>query len=110
MVHPGTLKSLFFLDPCWYFGLLLQPAKLRRKQTPPQRSRLLRIHTFTTAGQTFSAVQTVWRSAQSGANLSPPEFPRNREKYREFARFCAGESRSHFSKLLIPMGRGPYLV
>jgi hypothetical protein len=37
----------------------------------------------------FSATQTVWRSAQSAANPSPPEFPANREKYREFARFCS---------------------
>jgi hypothetical protein len=35
----------------------------------------------------FSATQTVWRSAQSGASPSPPEFPANREKYREFADF-----------------------
>jgi hypothetical protein len=33
----------------------------------------------------FSATQTVWRSAQSAANPSLPEFPANREKYREFA-------------------------
>jgi hypothetical protein len=37
--------------------------------------------------RTFSAVQTAWRSAQSRANLSPREFPANREKYREFAQF-----------------------
>jgi hypothetical protein len=42
----------------------------------------------------FSASQTVWRSAQSGANLSPREFPVNREKYREFARFCTRKSHS----------------
>jgi hypothetical protein len=36
---------------------------------------------------TFSVSQTVWRSAQSGANFSPREFPANREKYREFAKF-----------------------
>jgi hypothetical protein len=29
-----------------------------------------------------------WRSAQSGANLSPPKFPADREKYREFASSC----------------------
>jgi hypothetical protein len=29
----------------------------------------------------------VWRSAQSGANLSPREFPANRENNREFANF-----------------------
>jgi hypothetical protein len=32
-------------------------------------------------------VQTAWRSAQSGANLSPPEFPANRENNREFRQF-----------------------
>jgi len=35
----------------------------------------------------FSALQTVWRGAQSGANRSPLKFPANREKYREFAIF-----------------------
>lgn len=30
-----------------------------------------------------------WRRAQSRANLSPREFPANREKYREFAKFCS---------------------
>ena len=35
----------------------------------------------------FSALQTAWRSAQSGANLSPAKFPANRENNREFARF-----------------------
>ena len=37
---------------------------------------------------TFSAVQTAWRSAQSGANLSPVKFPANRENNREFAKSC----------------------
>jgi len=36
----------------------------------------------------FSAVQTAWRSRESGANPSPAKFPANREKYREFANFC----------------------
>jgi hypothetical protein len=45
----------------------------------------------------FSATRTVWRSAQSGANPSPPEFPANREKYREFADF--GPSKPHFVSL-----------
>jgi hypothetical protein len=35
----------------------------------------------------FSAVQTAWRSPQSAANFSPPPFPANREKYREFSQF-----------------------
>jgi hypothetical protein len=30
----------------------------------------------------FSAVETVWRRKQSGANPSPSQFPANREKYR----------------------------
>jgi len=29
--------------------------------------------------------KTCWRSAQSGANLSPREFPATRERYREFS-------------------------
>ena len=33
--------------------------------------------------QDFSALQTVWRSGQSGANLSLPKFPANREFNRE---------------------------
>src|SRR5580700_10080978 len=37
----------------------------------------------------FSAVKTCWRSTQSCANSSPPKFPANREKYREFAKFCS---------------------
>jgi hypothetical protein len=45
----------------------------------------------------FSATQTVWRSAQSGANPSPQEFPANREKYREFADF--GPSKPRFLSL-----------
>ena len=32
----------------------------------------------------FSAPQTEWRRMQSGANLSPREFPAIRENYREF--------------------------
>jgi hypothetical protein len=31
--------------------------------------------------------KTCWRSEQSGANLSPREFPANREKYGEFSQF-----------------------
>jgi hypothetical protein len=34
-----------------------------------------------------SAVETAWRSAQSGANLSPVKFPANRENNREFSQF-----------------------
>jgi hypothetical protein len=36
----------------------------------------------------FSAAQTEWRRTQSAANLSPREFPGNREKNREFLHFC----------------------
>ena len=39
-------------------------------------------------------MQTAWRSAQSGANLSPPKFPANRENNREFARFWPPKSHS----------------
>jgi hypothetical protein len=44
----------------------------------------------------FSASQTEWRRAQSGANNSPAEFPANREKYREFADFWS-ENRTSLS-------------
>jgi len=37
--------------------------------------------------QSFSAVETCWRVAQSRAKPSPPKFPANREKYREFREF-----------------------
>src|SRR5580704_13011075 len=37
----------------------------------------------------FSAVQTYWRCTRSGANSSPAKFPANREKYREFSKFCS---------------------
>ena len=36
----------------------------------------------------FSAVETEWRSTQSRANPSPPKLPANREKCREFVKFC----------------------
>jgi hypothetical protein len=49
----------------------------------------------------FSAAKTGWRSAQSGANSSPPEFPANREKYREFAVILLSKMHSSFSKLHI---------
>jgi hypothetical protein len=52
-------------------------------------------------GREFSAVQTAWRSAQSGANLSPPKFPANREEYREFAISCPRICHSFLSKLHI---------
>jgi hypothetical protein len=38
-------------------------------------------------GQSFSAVQTVWRRTQSRANRSLPEFPGNSEKYKELSKF-----------------------
>ena len=40
----------------------------------------------------FSATQTVWRSRQSGANLSLPEFPGNREFNREFWKFWTSKT------------------
>ncbi len=49
----------------------------------------------------FSATQTVWRSAQSRANSSPPKFPANREKYREFTISCSSKMHLSFSKLHI---------
>jgi DNA-binding transcriptional MerR regulator len=45
----------------------------------------------------FSAVETEWRSTQSGANSSPDKFPGNRENNREFARFWS--SKAHFISL-----------
>jgi hypothetical protein len=46
----------------------------------------------------FSAVQTAWRSAQSGANPSPPKFPANREFNREFAVFWTSKTAPLVSK------------
>jgi hypothetical protein len=37
----------------------------------------------------------LWRRMQSGANLSPREFPANREKYREFLHFWSKFIRAH---------------
>jgi len=53
------------------------------------------------SGREFSAVQTVWRSTQSGANHSPAKFPANREKYREFAKILGSQKRNVSSKLHI---------
>src|ERR1700693_74634 len=44
----------------------------------------------------LNPLERIWRSTQSGANSSPPKFPANREKYREFARFCS-RKRTHLS-------------
>jgi len=44
--------------------------------------------------QNFSAVGTAWRSTQSGANHSLPEFPANRENNREFRESCPPKSHS----------------
>jgi hypothetical protein len=44
----------------------------------------------------FFALQTVWRREQSRANSSPLEFPANREKYRQFARFWSQISTCFF--------------
>ncbi len=43
---------------------------------------------FREARCNLSTVKTWWRSVQSSANRSPGEFPANREKYREFVKFC----------------------
>src|ERR1035438_5323397 len=40
----------------------------------------------------FSATQTAWRSRQSGANLSLPKFPANREFNREFLKDQASKT------------------
>ena len=50
----------------------------------------------------FSATQTVWRRMQSRANPSPPEFPANREKYREFV-LSLGPQMSLSSQHLLPI-------
>jgi hypothetical protein len=50
---------------------------------------------------TFSALQTTWRKAQSGANLSPAKFPANRENNREFRKLLASKTALLLSKLHI---------
>ena len=49
----------------------------------------------------FSALQTAWRSRQSGANCSPPKFPGNRENNREFWIIWASKTVPFLSKLHI---------
>ncbi len=46
-----------------------------------------------------------WRSTQSGANSSPAKFPANREKYREFAKFCSRKCTLLSLKLHILLGK-----
>ena len=43
---------------------------------------------FRATQPSFSSVQTVWRSVQSGANCSPFQIPANRGEYREFCHSC----------------------
>src|ERR1039458_10676522 len=50
----------------------------------------------------FSARQTLWRSRQSGANLSLPKFPANREFNREFSKFWP--AKPHFYSLNCSFG------
>jgi hypothetical protein len=49
----------------------------------------------------FSTFQTVWRSRQSGANLSLPKFPANREFNRESCKFWGPKTALLISKLYI---------
>ena len=49
----------------------------------------------------FSAFQTIWRTRQSGANHSLPEFPANREFNREFCKFWGPKTALLISKLYI---------
>ena len=46
----------------------------------------------------FSATQTAWRSRRSGANLSLPKFPANREFNRESCKFRAPKTALLISK------------
>ena len=55
-------------------------------------------------------IEEIWRSAQSGANLSPSKFPGNREFYREFAIYCPRNLHSFISKLHILRGRFAFLL
>src|SRR6266849_4999360 len=52
----------------------------------------------------FSAAQTCWRSRESGANHSLPEFPANREFNREFCKFWGSKTALLISKLYISEG------
>jgi hypothetical protein len=49
----------------------------------------------------ISALQTVWRSRQSGANLSLAKFPANREFNREFLKILPSKTALSFSNLHI---------
>jgi hypothetical protein len=49
----------------------------------------------------FASVQTAWRSRQSGANLSLPKFPANREFNREFLKIVPSKTALSFSNLHI---------
>jgi len=53
---------------------------------------------FGNQGKEFSAVQTAWRSRQSGANLSLAKFPANREINREFLKISASKATLFLSK------------
>ncbi len=55
----------------------------------------------------FSAVQAAWRSAQSRANYSPPEFPANRENNREFPKILTYNTALLLSKLHILLEKHP---
>jgi hypothetical protein len=59
------------------------------------------------ASEISPAVQTAWRSAQSGANSSPPKFPANRENNREFE-ILTPKMALLFSKLHILRGKALY--
>jgi hypothetical protein len=52
----------------------------------------------------FSATQTEWRCRQSGANLSLPKFPANREFNRESCKFWGPKAALLISKLYISEG------
>jgi hypothetical protein len=83
---PGNLDREMHVGHFLRSGLRTKVRELRRFKSIPRGTQ-----------PGFSTVQTVWRSAQSGAKPSPPKFPANREKYREFADF--GLSKPHSCSL-----------
>ena|SRR5208283_1317889 len=100
--NPRLLIALHSPSPLGETGLRICPAEKRRDSTSFQlispfsavrfADEILRntgmFRVFRgKSRRDFSAAKTCWRSAQSGANFSPREFPANRENNREFAKF-----------------------
>jgi hypothetical protein len=79
--------------PC--FGISSSFSAVRFAEEESRKMGMFRV--FRAKGRrNFSAVETAWRSTQSGANSSPRKFPANREKYREFAKILLSKIHTSF--------------